>query len=86
MSLNPIQWKRNYRIALVVAALIGFALGTVVGFFADRLQGQTFWGWIEGPGYAGYGTFGFFAGGYWWGAMGAVIGAAFVYMRQLLRS
>jgi high-affinity Fe2+/Pb2+ permease len=40
--INPVSWSRERQIALLIVALIGAALGTVLGYFVYAV------GWGEG--------------------------------------
>ena len=78
--MNPLRWKREHQLALVVAALIGLIVGEVVGF-ALTGAGERFGAWLEESFWYHYITF----GGFMWGIFGAIIGAAIVYTANLIR-
>ena len=78
--VNPLQWRREHQLALLVFALVGLALGFAFGYARDPHQ-VTFLDWLIhalNPQYPGF-------GGAWWGIFGALVGAASVYAAMLLR-
>lgn len=88
--MNPFRWKRELKLALLMAATIGIPLGIILGYITTG--GMT---WEVGarppndyswpPFYLMKITWGpltFF----WWGLFGASIGAAIIYIVQLVRS
>ena len=80
--MNPLEWKREHKVALLIAALVGICAALAVGFVAHGTTrgaagGFSFDYWIGQP---------FRFGGFWWGLLGAACGAGMVYVRQLLRT
>jgi nucleoside permease NupC len=88
--MNPFDWKHEHRLALAVAAALGAFIGIIVMF--QKIHECA-------GGYMGsrrlYPIFGIdwsaFLGACWfsiiiWPIVGAIIGAALVYIWQLLRS
>ncbi len=78
--MNPLQWKKEHQVALVLAVVVGTALGVVLGYLVYATgrgaAGGIRWSyWINSP--LGY-------GGLWWGAFGALVGGALVYLKILL--
>lgn len=84
-ALDPRSWKREHRLALALAAGLGAVAGALLMRSAtmrclspyENLYGEVSW-------FA-------FIGGCWftisiWPAIGAAIGIALVYVRQLLRA
>jgi hypothetical protein len=47
MMLNPLHWKTEHRIGLVVSSLAGAIIGLVVGFETTRWKGISLVWWIE---------------------------------------
>ncbi len=78
--MNPLRWKRNHQIALVLAIAVGASLGIVVGYLV----------YSSGRGAGGAISFGYWlsrplrSAGLWWGLFGAGVGAAAIYLRRLL--
>jgi hypothetical protein len=88
--MNPLRWKRELQVALILAATIGVPLGIILGHITT---GGTTWElWSRAPNdynwppfywmktYWGPLTF------FWWGLFGASVGAGIVYLIELLRS
>lgn len=77
--MNPINWKREHQIALVLALIIGAVIGLVTGYIAYASSsgasgGVSFSYWVDNPiRYAGL----------WWGLGGAGVGAAVLYIKRL---
>lgn len=87
-ALNPMTWKREHQIALMLAIAIGCIGGVLVGLYSTETYSSFRWGalWCEGR----YSCF-YLLNGYWlkitlWASLGAAIGAALVWIRQLLRT
>lgn len=86
--MNPLEWKREHQIAFVCAIGLGCLVGILVGFAETETYTSFRWGtlWCERQYSCVY-----LLNGYWlkiilWTALGGLIGAALVYIRQLLRS
>jgi hypothetical protein len=77
--MNPLGWSREHQLGLLVAALIGAALGTVLGYIVYAVgwgEGALpFENWIWRP----------LRGAIWWALFGAVIGGASIFVRNLTR-
>jgi hypothetical protein len=77
--MNPISWSREHQLGLLVAALIGAALATVLGYIVYAVgwgEGALpFENWIWRP----------LHGAIWWALFGAVIGGASIFVRNLMR-
>lgn len=87
--MNPLDWKRDHQIALVCALGLGAIVGMAVGLAWSNPYTNFQWGalWCE----SGRNFCTYLLNGYWlriifWTALGATVGAALVYIRQLLRS
>jgi hypothetical protein len=78
MTMNPLNWSREHQIALCVAALIGAALATVLGYLVYAA------GWGEGAVPFGSWLGRLFDGPIWWAVFGVVIGGAVIFVRNLL--
>ncbi len=38
-AMNPLEWERKHQIALILAAIVGAALGVVLGYFVFAAGG-----------------------------------------------
>jgi hypothetical protein len=86
--MNPLLWKCEHQIALVCTIAVGFVFGVLIGF---QQTGYSSFRW--GALYCEHGYYScvYLLNGYWiqvfsWGVLGGLIGATFVYIRQLLRT
>ena len=77
--INPFTWNREHQLALLVAVLIGAALGTVLGYFVYAVgwgEGALpFENWIWRP----------LRGAIWWAVFGGVIGGASIFVQNWMR-
>jgi hypothetical protein len=77
--INPFSWSREQQIALLIVALIGAALGTVLGYIVYAVgwgEGALpFENWILQP----------LRGAILWALFGTVIGGASIFVRTLMR-
>jgi hypothetical protein len=85
--MNPLLWKREHKIALAFAACLGFVLGFLISF--SEIEPGSHWTleYIKSNGGLGW---------QWiyrrlvipplWGAFGASVAAALVYIQRLLRA
>ena len=87
--MNPLQWKREHQLALLSAAALGLIIGVTVGLHQVNPYGvRVAWKlWCTGS----WGGCTYFRPGYWlavaaWAAFGGAIGAALIFIRQLLRA
>jgi uncharacterized membrane protein YdcZ (DUF606 family) len=78
--MNPFGWSREHQLALLIAALIGAALATVLGYLMYSV------GWGEGALPFENWIWRLLRGPIWWALFGAVIGSAFVFVRNLLHA
>jgi hypothetical protein len=78
--MNPLEWKREHQIALVISILIGLMLGLAFGYARDPHIGS-FVDWFTtalDPNYPGYTGTG-------WSIFGALVAGGIVYATVLLR-
>ena len=78
--MNPFSWSRDHQLALRVAALIGAALATVLGYIVYAV------GWGEGAVPFESWILRLLRGPIWWALFGAVIGGASIFVCILIRS
>jgi hypothetical protein len=93
--MNPLQWKREHKIALLCAIGLGLFIGAIVGFVEVRSSGFSSWPvglchYTDEWGWRGDWCF-FVHPAYWlavgcWSASGAAVCGMMVYIRQLLRA
>ncbi len=82
--MNPLAWRREHQITLILAAIVGVPFGVLFGYFLHA---------------TGSGASGAYPLGMWlrdweyhpsrffgWGTFGALAGAAIVYISHLARS
>jgi len=88
--MNPLEWKREHKLALAAAAALGAFIGTIVmsqtirgcaGSYTGSLQYYPIFG-IDWPAFLGACWFSIII----WPIIGAAIGAAAIYIWQLMRS
>lgn len=77
--MNPLNWDRKLKIALVILMAIGAVVGFVTGYIVYGAArggsgGISFNYWANHP---------FRYGGVWWASIGALIGAGLLYVRIL---
>lgn len=79
--MNPLLWKREHKLALGLAVMIGCIAGIVTGYLVHAAPGggRTFYYWL----------FGFFGQGpiengvFLWAIAGGLIGGVIVYIKRL---
>ena len=78
--MNPINWKREYQVALALSAAVGIPIGAIVGYMLYATgygSDSVSWGyWISHP---------IDMSGLWWMLTGAIICASISYIRMLMR-
>lgn len=86
--MNPLGWKREHQIALLLAIAVGIVAGVVVGYLvyasgrgADGASG--FGSWLKYSFRFYRRSFEFQRPGIWWGLTGGSVGAALIYIRIL---
>jgi hypothetical protein len=88
-NIDPRRWKKEHQIALVCAVALGAIVGLLVGFQVTEDYTGFRWGALYCPN--GNWSCSYLLTGYRlkmleWMVLGGMIGAAFVYIRQLLRA
>ena len=78
--MNPLKWKREHQIALVLGIIVGVSLGLVLGYLVyatntEAEDGYRFGSWMRQ---------GISRGAHWWGLFGGAIGASVVSLKRLL--
>jgi hypothetical protein len=76
--MNPFSWSREHQLALLVSAVVGAALATVLGYFVYAV------GWGEGAVPFESWILRLLRGPIWWALFGAVIGGASIFVRILI--
>ena len=79
--MNPLNWKREYQVALGIAAVIGAVLGILTGYLVYAIaQGadgaMSFGRWLEHS---------IWAAALLWAIVGALIVGGNAYMQRLFR-
>ena len=78
--MNPLAWRAEHLTALFLSAIIGIALGIVLGFVVSALgagsNAVSFRYWIGYP---------FDHGVEWWGLFGFLVGGGAMYATLLIR-
>jgi hypothetical protein len=69
--MNPLNWRPEHQLALVVGAAVGIALGLLIGFIYNGVHYATLSQWLVGSAFR-------------WAILGALVGGATIYTRQLL--
>ncbi|MGD0533044.1 MAG: hypothetical protein ABSA62_12465, partial [Methyloceanibacter sp.] len=83
--MNPLLWRREHQIALLVAAGIGCILGITIGYAISDYDGfHPFWVYLVG-GWCCHSIQVYDGRSLISGLLGAITGGAIVYIRQLLR-
>jgi hypothetical protein len=77
--VNPLLWERRHQTALIISALIGSALGVVLGYMvygaaSGSEAGASFKYWLGHPLRYGWP---------WWGVFGAAVASGAVYVQRL---
>ncbi len=72
--MNPVTWRREHQLAIILGAVLGAVILEVVGFMyrglnVGRMTSELFWSGSTLR----------------WAILGALIGACMVYIRALLR-
>jgi polyferredoxin len=73
--MNPLKWRREHQLALVLGAVLGIGLGFVAGYSYHGIHFE--------KGLSLYITGG---SAFRWGIFGALVGGTTIYIRQLLHA
>jgi uncharacterized membrane protein YeaQ/YmgE (transglycosylase-associated protein family) len=71
--MNPLTWRREYQVALVLGVVLGIVLGLVVGFMHGGARYETLDRWTLESRFR-------------WAILGAFVGACVIYIQRLLRT
>jgi hypothetical protein len=74
--MNPLKWRSEHQLALVLGAVLGIGLGFVAGY---AYHGISFSSGNLSPYLTGGSAFR-------WGIFGALVGGTAIYIRQLLHA
>ncbi len=69
--MNPLKWRLEHQAALVLGAAVGIVIGLLIGFIYNGVHYVTLSQWL------GWSAFR-------WAVLGALLGGATIYMRELL--
>lgn len=72
--MNPLQWRSEHQVALLLGAVVGIALGFVTGYMHHNIH-------LHDGSFSTYLTEG---SALRWGVFGALIGGTIIYIQQLL--
>jgi len=72
-EMNPLIWRYEHQVALVLGVVLGIVLGLVVGFMYDGIHYATLERWQIGSIFR-------------WGILGAFAGACLIYIQRLSRA
>jgi len=73
--MNPLQWRSEHQVALLLGVVVGIALGFVTGYMHNNIH------FTDTVSFSSYLTGG---SALRWGVFGALVGGTIIYMRQLL--
>ena len=71
--MNPLTWRFEHQVALLLGALFGIVAGFLVGFIHNDVHLETLQQWVLG------------GAGFRWAILGALFGAGLIYIQRLLR-
>jgi hypothetical protein len=88
---NPLRWKREHQAALIIAAALGVIAGAIFVSYQLPICGRGYYRiGVPGEYFLGINWTGFLARCWltsiFWPTLGGGVGAAIVYVRQLLRA
>ena len=69
--MNPLTWRREHQVALVLGVVLGIVLGVVVGYMHGGVRYETLNQWNN-------------ASRFRWAILGAFVGACVIYIQRLL--
>jgi xanthine/uracil permease len=73
--MNPLQWRSEHKVALLLGVVVGIALGFVAGYMHHDIR------FDNAAAFSSYLTGG---SALRWAVFGALIGATIIYIQQLL--
>ena len=73
-TMNPLAWRREHQLALLLGTVLGIALGLLVGCALNNIHLAALQQWVA----AGHGVR--------WALLGAFFGAGVIYIQRLLRT
>jgi hypothetical protein len=72
--MNPLQWRSEHQVALLLGVVVGIALGFVTGYTHHNIH------FDNAAELSSYLT----GSGLRWGVLGALVGGTIIYIQQLL--
>lgn len=73
--MNPLQWRSEHQVALLLGVVVGIALGFVAGYLHHDIR-------IDNT--AAFSSYFMKGSALRWGVLGALVGGTIVYIQQLL--
>ena len=73
--MNPLQWRSQHQVALLLGIVVGIALGFVTGYMHNNIH-------LHDGSFSKYLTGG---SALRWSVFGALVGGTIIYVQQLLR-
>jgi H+/Cl- antiporter ClcA len=73
VEMNPMTWRREHQVALLLGLVLGIVLGLLVGFMYEGFHYATVESWKIGSRFR-------------WGILGAFVGACVIFTQRLLRT
>jgi hypothetical protein len=74
--MNPLQWRSEHQVALLLGVVLGIALGFVAGYIHHDIRFENA---------ASFSTYLTGGSALRWGVFGALVGGTIIYIQQLLR-
>jgi hypothetical protein len=69
--MNPLTWKVEHQVALILGAAVGIAMGLLIGFIYNGIHYATLTQWLGSSALR-------------WAVFGALVGGTTIYVRELL--
>jgi uncharacterized membrane protein len=73
LEMNPLTWRHQHQLALLLGVVLGVILGLLVGFMYEGIHYGTLDQWHT-------------ASRSRWGVLGAIVGVFAIYIQRLLRT
>ena len=73
--MNPLLWRSEHQVALLLGVVVGIALGFLIGYIHHNIH------FVNAEEFSRYLTGG---SALRWAVLGALLGGTIIYMRQLL--